>query len=86
MLQSLDHHPIPREAFFLRELLLIGVQSGVGDGKAIKITSDNWILDRPPYMVNPLKPIMNHATIDCFFDEETREWIPRRSMTSLIKK
>jgi hypothetical protein len=52
------------------------VQLGVGDGKAIKMMSDNWIPDRPPYMVNPLKPILNHATVSCLFDEETREWIP----------
>jgi hypothetical protein len=75
------HAPKPRSSsytwrsiLFGRELLLRGVQWGVGDGKAIKITSDNWI--QPPYMVNPLKLIPNHATVNCLFDEETRGWNP----------
>jgi hypothetical protein len=52
-----------------------GVQWGVGYGKSIEITSDNWILDLPPYLPKPLKPIPSTSTVNCLLDEETREWI-----------
>jgi hypothetical protein len=60
-----------RSILFGRDLLLRGVRWGIGDGKYIKLTSDHWIPDRPPYMLNPLKPIPDVATIDCLIDEET---------------
>jgi hypothetical protein len=64
-----------RSILFGRDLLLRVVQWGVGDGKAIKILSDHWISDRPPYMLRPLKPIPDLATVSCLIDEETDECI-----------
>jgi hypothetical protein len=76
------HAPKPRSSsytwrsiLFGRDLLLRGVQWGVGDGKAIKILYDHWIPDCPPYMLRPLKPIPDLATVSCLLDEETGECI-----------
>jgi hypothetical protein len=48
---------------FGHELLLRGIQWGFGDGRAVKIKSDHWIPDRPPYMLKPNKPIPDVATV-----------------------
>jgi hypothetical protein len=75
-----------RSILFGRDLLLRGVRWGIGDGKSVKLTSDHWIPDRPPYMLNPLKPILDVATVDCLIDEETGSWITELSLHSLIRK
>jgi hypothetical protein len=76
------HAPKPRSSsytwqsiLFGWELLLHGVQWGVGNGMSIKITSDHWILDQPPYMLRPIMPIPKEATVNCLIDEQTRHWI-----------
>jgi hypothetical protein len=61
---------------FGRELLLQGVHWAIGDRRSVKITSGNWIADRPPYMACPLKEIPNVAMVHCILDEHTRSWIP----------
>jgi hypothetical protein len=38
-----------RSSLFGRELLFCGAQWGIGDGRSVKITSDNWIPERPAY-------------------------------------
>jgi hypothetical protein len=65
-----------RSILFGRDLLLQGIQWGIGNGKSVKITSDFWISDLPPYMLRPLKPIPDIATVSCLIDEVTMEWIP----------
>jgi hypothetical protein len=46
-----------RSILFGRELLLQGVQWGISNGRSVKIKSDYWIPDRPPYMLRPTNPI-----------------------------
>jgi hypothetical protein len=77
------HAPKPRTSSFTwrsilfgRELLRRGVQWGIGDGTSVKITSDFWISDRPPFLLRPLKPIPDIATVSCLIDEVTHSWIP----------
>jgi hypothetical protein len=74
--------PKPRSASYTwrsilhgRDLLLQGVQWGIGDGRTVKITSDHWIPGRPPYMLKPLKRIPNSATIHCLIDEVSGSWV-----------
>jgi hypothetical protein len=76
------HAPRPRSAsytwrsiLFGRDLLLKGVQWGIGDGKSVKINSDPWIPGRPPYMLKPVKKIPDVATVSCLIDDETGCWI-----------
>jgi hypothetical protein len=65
-----------RNILFGRDLLLHGVSGGIGNGKSVKITSDHWIPQRPPYMLSPLKTIPEIATaLNCLIDEETGSWI-----------
>jgi hypothetical protein len=52
------------------------MQWGIGDGRSVKITSDNWIPGRPPYMLRPVKTIPDVATVHCLIDDQTRSWIP----------
>jgi hypothetical protein len=77
------HAPKPRSAsytwmsiLFGRDLLLRGVQRGIGDSKSVMINSDSWIPGCLPYMLKPLTPIPSVATVSCLIDEETRSWIP----------
>jgi hypothetical protein len=71
------HAPKPRSSSnFGRELLLQGVQWGIGNGRSVNIMSDHWIPDRPPYMLRPIKPIPAIAIVNCLMDEETGSWIP----------
>jgi hypothetical protein len=77
------HAPKPRSAsytwrsiLFGIDLLLRGVQWGIGDDKSVMINSDSWIPGSLPYMLKPLKPIPSVATVSCLIDEETRSWIP----------
>jgi hypothetical protein len=71
---------------FGRELLLSGIQWGIGDGRAVKIKSDHWIPDRPPYMLKPTKPIPDVATVSCLIDELTGTWIPESVYAFFDKK
>jgi hypothetical protein len=64
-----------RSIFFGRELLLQGVQWGIGNGKSVKIMSDHWIPERPPYMLKPLESIPSTATVHCLIDEEDGSWV-----------
>jgi ribonuclease HI len=77
------HAPKPRSSsytwrsiLFGRELLFRGAQWGIGDGRTVKITSDNWIPDRPAYMLRPVKEIPGVATVHCLIDAQSRSWIP----------
>jgi hypothetical protein len=77
------HAPRPRSSsytwrsiLFGRDLLLNGIQWGIGNGRSVKIMSDNWIPEQPLYLVKPLKPIPNVATVHCLIDERTGTWCP----------
>jgi hypothetical protein len=65
-----------RSILFGREILLNGAQWGIGNGQSVKITSDHWIPERPPYMLKPLIPIPNEAIVSCLMDDQTCQWIP----------
>jgi hypothetical protein len=47
----------------------------IGDGRFVKITSDNWILSCPAYMLKPTKEIPDITIFHCLMDEHTRTWI-----------
>jgi hypothetical protein len=65
-----------RSILFGRELLIRGAQWGIGDGRSVKITSDNWIPDRPAYMLCPINDIPAVASVNCLVDDQSRTWIP----------
>jgi hypothetical protein len=71
---------------FSREILLNGVQWGIGDGHSVKITSDHWIPERPPYMLKPLKPIPNEAIVRCLMDDQMCKWIPETAYAFFNKE
>lgn len=47
---------------------------GVGDGKTIKIFSDNWIPGFRPHLVTTLSPFPTDATVSCLMNEDARCW------------
>jgi hypothetical protein len=65
-----------RSILFGRDVLLRGIQWAIGDGRSMKITSDNWIPGCPAYMLKTTKEIPSIATVHCLMDEQTRKWIP----------
>jgi hypothetical protein len=54
-----------------RDLLTQGIQWGIGDGKKVRILSDNWVPRFPPDIICTTSPIPATATIYCLLDEET---------------
>jgi hypothetical protein len=63
-----------RSILYGRELLAQGVTWGIGDGKTVKILSDNWVPNFPPSFLKPKSPIPASATVHCLMDEETGLW------------
>jgi hypothetical protein len=59
-----------------RDLLFQGAQWGIGDGKTVKILSDNWIPHCPPGMLKPTSAIPAFSTVHCLLDEERGDWCP----------
>lgn len=57
-----------------RELLTHGIRWGIGDGKTVKIISDNWIPRFPPVILKPTSPIPLTATVHCLINEESGTW------------
>ena len=57
-----------------RDLLVQGIRWGIGDGRSVKIISDNWIPGFPPAILKPISPIPSTATVHCLMDEETGSW------------
>jgi hypothetical protein len=48
----------------------------VGDGKSIKIMTDNWIPGLTPDRVVALQPLPENATVDFLLDPDTDSWDP----------
>jgi hypothetical protein len=78
------HAPKPRSTsytwrsiLFGRAFFIRGAQWGIGDGRSVKITSDNWISDRLTCMLFPVKDIPTVASVHCLIDDQTRTWIPQ---------
>jgi hypothetical protein len=46
----------------------------VGDGKSIKIMTDNWIPGITPDRVAALQPLPENATVDFLIDPDTDSW------------
>jgi hypothetical protein len=63
-----------RSILYGRNLLFQGVRWGIGDGKSVKILTDNWIPRFPPELLRPLSPIPNSATVHCLMNEEEGTW------------
>jgi hypothetical protein len=51
-----------------------GVRWNVGDGKKIKLLTDNWIPNCKPGSFNLLSPVPDGATVDLLIDEDLRSW------------
>ena len=51
-----------------------GVRWSIGDGKKVKLLTDNWIPGVRPGSFHPLTPIPDGATVDCFLDGTHRAW------------
>lgn len=63
-----------RSILFGKELLKKGVAWRVGDGKSIKIMSDNWIPNVQAGLVSPLMHIPEDATVQFLMEEGGKEW------------
>jgi hypothetical protein len=58
-----------RSILFGRELLLKGLQWGVGNGTRIRVTLDNWIPGFPSGTFSTLEPVLSNATVRLLMDE-----------------
>jgi hypothetical protein len=63
-----------RSILFGRELLKKGVRWGIGNGKATKIISDNWIPGVPSYTIRTLVPLQPDQTVDSLILAGSRAW------------
>jgi hypothetical protein len=57
-----------------RDLLYQGVQWGIGNGRSVKITGDNWIPNFPPDRLSSISPIPSVATVHCLMEDEDNSW------------
>jgi hypothetical protein len=53
---------------FGRDLLIKGIQRGIGDGKATNILGDNWIPGHPPGTFSTLEPLSAQAKVSFLLD------------------
>lgn len=56
------------------KLVKEGVRWSVGDGKKIKLLTDNWIPDCKPSSFKLLSPVPDGTTVDLLIDEDLRSW------------
>jgi hypothetical protein len=57
-----------------RDLLVQGLRWGIGDGRTVKIQSDNWVPRYPPEILKPTSPIPANATVHCLLDDVSKGW------------
>jgi hypothetical protein len=57
-----------------RDLLYQGVQWGIGNGRSVKITGDNWIPNFPPDRLSFISLIPSVATVHCLMEDEYNSW------------
>jgi hypothetical protein len=58
-----------------RDLLVRGINWGIGNGERISITKDNWIPGTPAGMFKPLSPIPDSAKVRFLMNEDGTEWV-----------
>ena len=63
-----------RSILFGWDLMKKGIQWNIGDGRKVKILSDNWIPDTPPNLVHSLLPIPVCATVNYLMFDGHASW------------
>jgi hypothetical protein len=73
--------PVPRSSSFTWRSISFGMQLvkkgarwSIGDGKRVKVLTDNWIPNVKVGLVKPLTPVPNGATVDFLLNDSNSSW------------